>query len=68
VEIVKVDYHTGVPSPSGIPEVFKPNTAPGEPDAPTGDLGGSPFAGTTPPVTPGETGAPTVDPGNGGLY
>ncbi len=69
VEIVKVDYHSGVPSPSGIPEVFKPNTAPGEPDAPGAVIGSSPFAGTSPPpTTPGETGAPTVDPGNGGLY
>ena len=69
VEIVKVDYHTGVPSPSGIPEVFKPNTAPGEPDAPGAQVGESPFAGAAPPATaPGETGAPTVDPGNGGLY
>ncbi|HJW40206.1 MAG TPA: penicillin-binding protein 1A [Rhizomicrobium sp.] len=68
VEIVKVDYHSGAPSSSGIPEVFKPNTAPGEPDAPGADIGGSPFAGTVPPVAPGETGAATVDPGNGGLY
>jgi penicillin-binding protein 1A len=69
VEIVKVDYHTGALSPSGIPEVFKPNTAPGEPDAPGAEVGNSPFAGNAPPATaPGETGAPTVDPGNGGLY
>jgi penicillin-binding protein 1A len=70
VEIVKVDYHSGAPSPGGIPEVFKPNTAPGEPDAPGAEVGSSPFAGTSPPpsVTPGETTAPTVDPGNGGLY
>jgi len=66
VEIVKVDYHTGVPSPGGIPEVFKPNTAPGEPDAPMNDIGGeSPFAG---PATAPTEGAPTTDPGNGGLY
>ena len=68
VEIVKVDYHSGELSPGGIPEVFKPNTAPGEPDAPGAEIGSSPFAGTVPPVAPGETGAPTVDPGNGGLY
>ncbi|HWD28450.1 MAG TPA: penicillin-binding transpeptidase domain-containing protein, partial [Rhizomicrobium sp.] len=69
VEIVKVDYHSGAPSPSGIPEVFKPNTAPGEPDAPGAEVGNSPFAASAPPATaPGETGAPTVDPGNGGLY
>ena len=69
VEIVKVDYHSGEPSTGGIPEVFKPNTAPGEPDAPGAEIGSSPFAGTSvPPVAPGETGAPTVDPGNGGLY
>jgi len=68
VEIVKVDYHSGEPSPGGIPEVFKPNTAPGEPDAPGAEIGSSPFAGTVPPIAPGETGAPTVDPGNGGLY
>jgi len=68
VEIVKVDYHSGELSPGGIPEVFKPNTAPGEPDAPAAEVGASPFAGTVPPAVPGETGAPTVDPGNGGLY
>jgi len=68
VEIVNVDYHSGAPTPGGIPEVFKPNTAPGEPDAPGAEIGSSPFAGTVPPVAPGETGAPTVDPGNGGLY
>ncbi|MEI9993209.1 MAG: penicillin-binding protein 1A [Rhizomicrobium sp.] len=67
VEIVNVDYHSGVPTPGGIPEVFKPNTAPGEPDAPGAEVGATPFAGTAPPANPTE-GAPTVDPGNGGLY
>ncbi len=66
VEIVKVDYHSGALSSSGIPEVFKPNTAPGEPDAPNNDVSGySPFAG---PATGETEGAATVDPGNGGLY
>ncbi|MGZ5924031.1 MAG: penicillin-binding protein 1A, partial [Rhizomicrobium sp.] len=40
VEIVNVDYHSGALSsgPGSIPEVFKPNTAPGEPDAPNADV------------------------------
>jgi penicillin-binding protein 1A len=66
IEIMKVDLHSGQPSPSGIPEVFKPNTAPGEPDAPAENISGdSPFAG---PSVPAGEGAPTVDPGNGGVY
>ena len=41
VEIVSVDYHSGALSngPGSIAEVFKPNTAPGEPDAPNIELG-----------------------------
>ncbi|HEY4942923.1 MAG TPA: penicillin-binding protein 1A [Rhizomicrobium sp.] len=65
IEIVKVDYHSGELGGS-LAEVFKPNTAPGEPDAPHNDIGGegNPFAGpATDAVTTG-----TVDPGNGGLY
>jgi penicillin-binding protein 1A len=66
IEIVSIDYHSGAPSPGGIPEVFKPNTAPGEPDAPGAEIGTNAFTGAPPPnTTPGETGAPTVDPGTG---
>jgi penicillin-binding protein 1A len=68
VEIVRVDYHSGEPSSGGIPEVFKPNTAPGEPDAPNAELGGGEvtFGGSATDAGTATTGA--VDPGNGGLY
>ena len=67
VEIVHVDYHSGALSPGGIPEVFKPNTAPGEPDAPNNDIGGGQvfFGG---PASDAAAAAGAVDPGNGGLY
>jgi penicillin-binding protein 1A len=67
VEIVNVDYHTGELSdgPGSIPEVFKPNTAPGEPDAPTVEIGGGMGAISDPNAPAAGT---TVDPSNGGLY
>ena len=68
VEIVNVDYHSGALSsgPGSIPEVFKPNTAPGEPDAPNADVGEGVgvFSG---PAAPAPTGT-TAEPSNGGLY
>ncbi len=67
VEIVNIDYHTGELSdgPGSIPEVFKPNTAPGEPDAPTAEIGGGMGAISDPNAPAAGT---TVDPNNGGLY
>ena len=68
VEIVNVDYHSGALSsgPGSIPEVFKPNTAPGEPDAPGADIG--PGVGElTDPATPPPSGT-TAEPSTGGLY
>ncbi len=68
VEIVNVDYHSGALSsgPGSIPEVFKPNTAPGEPDAPNADVGEGVgvFSG---PAAAAPTGT-TAEPSNGGLY
>ncbi|MGZ5932776.1 MAG: penicillin-binding protein 1A [Rhizomicrobium sp.] len=68
VEIVNVDYHSGALSsgPGSIPEVFKPNTAPGEPDAPNADVGEGVgvFSG---PAASAPTGT-TAEPSNGGLY
>jgi penicillin-binding protein 1A len=68
VEIVNVDYHSGALSsgPGSIPEVFKPNTAPGEPDAPNADIGDSlgAFSGPAAPAATGTAGAPAA----GGLY
>ncbi|MEI9885233.1 MAG: penicillin-binding protein 1A [Rhizomicrobium sp.] len=65
IEIVKVDYHSGALGGS-LAEVFKPNTAPGEPDAPSNDIGGGEtvYFG----AAPTEAGPAAVDPGNGGLY
>jgi penicillin-binding protein 1A len=68
VEIVSIDYHSGELSsgPGSIPEVFKPNTAPGEPDAPTMEIGGGMGAISDPSAaTPAGS---SVDPSNGGLY
>lgn len=68
VEIVNVDYHSGALSsaPGSIPEVFKPNTAPGEPDAPNADINNSvgAFSG---PAAPASAGTP-AEPSSGGLY
>ncbi len=65
IEVVNIDRKSGALG-GNFPEVFKPNTAPGEPDAPNNDVSGySPFAG---PATDATEGAATVDPGNGGLY
>jgi penicillin-binding protein 1A len=65
IEFVNIDRKSGAVG-GNFPEAFKPNTAPGEPDAPNNDLSGySPFAG---PATDATEGAATVDPGNGGLY
>jgi hypothetical protein len=68
VEIVNVDYHSGALSsgPGSIPEVFKPNTAPGEPDAP-GAENGEGTGAFTDPATPPPTGT-TPEPSTGGLY
>ena len=68
VEIVNVDYHSGALSsgPGSIPEVFKPNTAPGEPDAP-GAENGEVTDVVTDPATPAPTGT-TPEPSTGGLY
>ncbi|MBV9418636.1 MAG: transglycosylase domain-containing protein, partial [Alphaproteobacteria bacterium] len=70
VEFVNVDYHTGALGGS-LKEVFKPNTAPGEADAPNGELGGNEiyFSGNaTNPDAAAAEGATAVDPANGGLY
>ena len=68
VEIVNVDYHSGALSsgPGSIPEVFKPNTAPGEPDAPNADINDNvgAFSG---PAAPASSATP-AEPSNGGLY
>lgn len=72
VEIVTVGYHSGALSngPDSIPEVFKPNTAPGEPDAPNAEVGDSlgafsgPLLGKSTTVPVGTTATPV----NGGLY
>jgi len=68
VEIVNVDYHSGALSngPGSIPEVFKPNTAPGEPDAPGANVGEGESAFTD-PATPAPAGT-TAEPSTGGLY
>jgi penicillin-binding protein 1A len=68
VEIVNVDYHSGALSsgPGSIPEVFKPNTAPGEPDAPGANVGEGESAFTD-PTTPAPVGT-TAEPSTGGLY
>jgi penicillin-binding protein 1A len=68
VEIVSVDYHSGALSsgPGSIPEVFKPNTAPGEPDAP-GAENGEAMGAFTDPATPAPSGT-TPEPSTGGLY
>ncbi|HEY2884699.1 MAG TPA: penicillin-binding protein 1A [Rhizomicrobium sp.] len=68
VEIVSVDYHSGALSsgPGSIPEVFKPNTAPGEPDAPGANVGEGEGAFTD-PTTPAPAGT-AVEPSTGGLY
>ena len=68
VEIVNVDYHSGALSsgPGSIPEVFKPNTAPGEPDAPGADVGPG-IGELTDPATPPPPGT-TAEPSTGGLY
>ena len=68
VEIVNVDYHSGALSsgPGSIPEVFKPNTAPGEPDAPGANVGEGEGAFTDPSAPP-PTGT-TAEPSTGGLY
>jgi penicillin-binding protein 1A len=68
VEIVSVDYHSGALSsgPGSIPEVFKPNTAPGEPDAPGANVGEGEGAFTD-PTAPAPTGT-TAEPSTGGLY
>ncbi len=65
IEFVNIDRKSGAVG-GNFREAFKPNPAPGEPDAPNNDISGySPFAG---PATDATEGAPTVDPGNGGLY
>ena len=68
VEIVNVDYHSGALSsgPGSIPEVFKPNTAPGEPDAPNAEINDNvgAFSG---PAAPASSATP-AEPSNGGLY
>ncbi|HEV2650374.1 MAG TPA: penicillin-binding protein 1A [Rhizomicrobium sp.] len=71
IEVVNVDYHSGaISSGAGsIPEVFKPNTAPGEPDAPGADLAG--YTGDASGDASGAAaaaGAGATDPGTGGLY
>jgi len=68
IEVVSIDYHSGALStgPGSIPEIFKPNTAPGEPDAPTMEIGGGMGAISDPSA--GTQGTTTVDPNNGGLY
>ncbi|MBL6939302.1 MAG: penicillin-binding protein 1A [Alphaproteobacteria bacterium] len=69
IEIVKIDHKSGAVGGT-FPEAFKPNTAPGEPDAPNGELGGNSttFGGSTTATDDSATAAPTVDPANGGLY
>jgi len=69
IEIVKIDHKSGAVGGS-FPEAFKPNTAPGEPDAPNGELGGNSitFGGDTTSTDADPNAAPTVDHANGGLY
>ncbi len=65
IEVVNIDRKSGALG-GNFPEVFKPNTAPGEPDAPSNDIGGSTvfFGG----ANQNPDAAAAVDPGNGGLY
>jgi penicillin-binding protein 1A len=68
IEMVRIDRKSGAVGGDFL-EAFKPNTAPGEPDAPNSELGGGEvtFGGSaTDAGTTTATGA--VDPGNGGLY
>ena len=68
IEMVRIDRHSGALGGDFL-EAFKPNTAPGEPDAPNAEIGGGEvtFGGTAPSGT-AATNTGAVDPGNGGLY
>ena len=72
VEIVNVGYHSGALSngPGSIPEVFKPNTAPGEPDAPNANINDSvgAFSGAISGTSARAPAGTTATPINGGLY